>query len=238
VQAARTRRWLGLTATPYRRGKLEALIAFQCGPTRHEIKPGAVHGTELARRELVVHHTATEVSEDVATHIQQVFGEIVADQERTAQAATTSTERPQRGARASCSPSAPTTSNSNSRGWSTPPASPTCTTASTGPADPPCVLASCRDDEPGLQLVDVRNPSEQESGIVPAVRLPLARLLDRHGDLDAAAPTVVYCAAGYRSSMAASLLRSVGFTHVADLQGGYDAWADAGLPTVTPQTAG
>ena len=57
MRAARTRRWLGLTATPYRRDKLEALIAFQCGPTRHEIKPAAVEGTELVRRELIVHHT-------------------------------------------------------------------------------------------------------------------------------------------------------------------------------------
>ena len=98
-------------------------------------------------------------------------------------------------------------------------------------------LATWRDDEPGLQIVDVRNPSEQESGVVPeAVRIPLGRLLDGHRDLDATAPTVVYCAAGYRSSIAASLLRSVGFTQVADLQGGYDAWADAGLPTVTSGT--
>jgi hydroxyacylglutathione hydrolase len=99
-------------------------------------------------------------------------------------------------------------------------------------------LASWRDDEPGLQILDVRNPGEQESGVVPgAVGIPLARLLDRHRELDATAPTVVYCAGGYRSSIAASLLRSVGFTHVADLQGGYDAWANAGLPTVTPETA-
>jgi hydroxyacylglutathione hydrolase len=100
-------------------------------------------------------------------------------------------------------------------------------------------LASWRDDEPGLQIVDVRDPSEQRSGVVPgAVRIPLARLLDGLRELDATAPTIVYCAAGYRSSIAASLLRSVGFTHVADLQGGYDAWADAGLPTVIPGTAG
>jgi superfamily II DNA or RNA helicase len=85
VQAARTRRWLGLTATPYRRDKLEALIAFQCGPTRHEIKPGAVHGTELVRRELVVHHTSAEVTDDLAAHIQDVFAEIVADERRTEQ---------------------------------------------------------------------------------------------------------------------------------------------------------
>ncbi|HEX6569958.1 MAG TPA: rhodanese-like domain-containing protein, partial [Acidimicrobiales bacterium] len=100
-------------------------------------------------------------------------------------------------------------------------------------------LAAWRDNEPGLQIVDVRNPSEQETGVVPgAVRIPLARLLDRHRELDPTAPTVVYCAGGYRSSIAASLLRSRGFTQVADLQGGYDAWADAGLPTVgaTPRT--
>ena len=39
-------------------------------PTRHEIKPAAVEGAELVRRELVVHHTATEVTEDDAAHIQ------------------------------------------------------------------------------------------------------------------------------------------------------------------------
>ena len=98
-------------------------------------------------------------------------------------------------------------------------------------------LASWRDDKPGLQIVDVRNPSEQEAGLVPRARcIPLARLLDRYHELDPTAPTVVYCAAGYRSSIAASLLRSVGFTQVADLQGGYDAWADAGLPTTRPET--
>ncbi len=92
-------------------------------------------------------------------------------------------------------------------------------------------LAQWRDDEPGLQVVDVRNPAEQSTGVVPgAVRIPLARLLDRHGELDPKAPTVVYCAGGYRSSIAASLLRAKGFARVADLQGGYDAWAASNLP--------
>ena len=97
-------------------------------------------------------------------------------------------------------------------------------------------LASWRDDEPALQVVDVRNPSEQEAGVVPgAVSIPLARLLDRQGELDPTAPTVAYCAGGYRSSIAASLLRAAGFRLVADLQGGYDAWAHAGLPTASPE---
>ena len=85
MRAASTRRWLGLTATPYRRDKLEALIAFQCGPTRHEIKPAAVEGAELVRRELVVHHTSTEVTEEEAAHIQDVFRAISDDARRTAQ---------------------------------------------------------------------------------------------------------------------------------------------------------
>jgi hydroxyacylglutathione hydrolase len=95
-------------------------------------------------------------------------------------------------------------------------------------------LATWRDSEPALQIVDVRGPGEQESGVIPgARRLPLARLLEHHGELDSSAFTVVYCAGGYRSSIAASLLRSLGFRRVADLQGGFDAWAAAGLPVET-----
>ena len=64
---------------------LEAIIGFHCGPTRHEIKPGTVAGAELVRRELVVHQTGTEVSEDDSAHIQSVFAALVADEQRTAQ---------------------------------------------------------------------------------------------------------------------------------------------------------
>jgi hydroxyacylglutathione hydrolase len=60
---------------------------------------------------------------------------------------------------------------------------------------------------------------------VPGARnLPLPRLLDHLGELDPRRPTVVYCAGGYRSSVAASTLRAHGFARVADLIGGYGAW--------------
>lgn len=85
VERARSRRWLGLTATPYRRDKLEAIIGFHCGPTRHEIAPGAVAGAELVHRELIVHTTATEIDEEDAVHIQSVFATLVDDDRRTAQ---------------------------------------------------------------------------------------------------------------------------------------------------------
>jgi glyoxylase-like metal-dependent hydrolase (beta-lactamase superfamily II)/rhodanese-related sulfurtransferase len=86
-----------------------------------------------------------------------------------------------------------------------------------------------------VQVVDVRNPGEQEDGVIPgAARIPLAALLARVDELDPAATTVAYCAGGYRSSIAASALRARGFSKVADLLGGYDAWKAAGFPTEAP----
>jgi hydroxyacylglutathione hydrolase len=86
-----------------------------------------------------------------------------------------------------------------------------------------------------VQVVDVRNPGEVSGGIIPGARLiPLAALLDRVDELDPAATTVVYCAGGYRSIIAASALAARGFPKVADLLGGYDAWAAAGFPTELP----
>ncbi|MEZ5236663.1 MAG: MBL fold metallo-hydrolase [Acidimicrobiales bacterium] len=80
----------------------------------------------------------------------------------------------------------------------------------------------------GLQLVDVRNPGELEAGtIADAVNIPVGQLPARLDELDATRPTVVFCAGGYRSSVAASLLRQRGFADVSDLLGGYSAWAGA-----------
>ncbi|ORA39948.1 MBL fold metallo-hydrolase [Mycobacterium aquaticum] len=80
----------------------------------------------------------------------------------------------------------------------------------------------------GLQIVDVRNPGEAAAGMIPgAVNIPVRQLPDRVGELDANAPTVVYCAGGYRSSVAASLLRQRGFADVSDIVGGYTAWTNA-----------
>ncbi len=78
---------------------------------------------------------------------------------------------------------------------------------------------------PNLVLVDVRNAGEVEHGSIDGARnIPLPSLLNRVGELDPAAPTVVFCAGGYRSAIASSLLRSLGFTDVSDLIGGYRAW--------------
>jgi len=83
-------------------------------------------------------------------------------------------------------------------------------------------------DVPELQLVDVRNPGEAAGGMIAhAVNIPVGQLPDRVAELDPRKPTVVYCAGGYRSSVAASLLRQRGFGDVSDVLGGYNAWEEA-----------
>jgi glyoxylase-like metal-dependent hydrolase (beta-lactamase superfamily II)/rhodanese-related sulfurtransferase len=89
-------------------------------------------------------------------------------------------------------------------------------------------LASARTAVPGLVLLDVRGPGERAQGsIEDSVHIPLSQLRDRLGELDPARPVVTFCAGGYRSSIAASLLRASGFADVSDLIGGYQAWEAA-----------
>lgn len=100
------------------------------------------------------------------------------------------------------------------------------------PRLPATDVAAWLAEEPGLQIVDVRSPTETATtGMIPgAASVPLAQLLDHLGDLDPSRATVVYCAGGYRSSVAASTLRANGFGQVADIIGGYGAWAAAFPP--------
>jgi glyoxylase-like metal-dependent hydrolase (beta-lactamase superfamily II)/rhodanese-related sulfurtransferase len=91
-------------------------------------------------------------------------------------------------------------------------------------------LAELLGSRPGLQLVDVRNPGETEDGVIPgAQEIPLPALTDSIESLDQREPVVAYCASGYRSLVAASVLRASGFADVSDLVGGFDAWQDAGV---------
>ena len=87
------------------------------------------------------------------------------------------------------------------------------------------VLAERIRTVPDLVLVDVRNPGEVALGTIPGARpISLPALLMSIDQLDPDAPTVVFCAGGYRSAIASSLLRAHGFTDVSDLVGGFTAW--------------
>ncbi|PYR59331.1 MAG: MBL fold metallo-hydrolase [Acidobacteria bacterium] len=82
--------------------------------------------------------------------------------------------------------------------------------------------------------VDVRTPRECEAKrIKDSVNIPLNHLADRLAELPANRPLLVFCAGGYRSSIAASLLQRHGFTHVTEIAGGFAAWETAHLPVIS-----
>jgi DMSO/TMAO reductase YedYZ molybdopterin-dependent catalytic subunit/glyoxylase-like metal-dependent hydrolase (beta-lactamase superfamily II)/predicted sulfurtransferase len=96
-------------------------------------------------------------------------------------------------------------------------------------------LAELRGLEPDLQLVDVRAAAETANGTLPgAIEIPLAVLVDSLDALDRSLPVVVYCASGYRSVVASSVLARAGFADVSDLLGGFTGWHAAGLPITRP----
>jgi hydroxyacylglutathione hydrolase len=79
--------------------------------------------------------------------------------------------------------------------------------------------------------LDVRTPREcQQKRISGSVGMPLNHLVERLSELPTARPLLVYCAGGYRSSIAASLLQSHGFMQVSEIAGGITAWEAANLP--------
>ncbi len=88
-------------------------------------------------------------------------------------------------------------------------------------------------------VLDVRNSGEYRHGHIPgALHIPCSKLgaaLDR---VPRDRTVFVHCAGGGRSVAAASALLAGGFSDIADIRGGFDAWADSGNPveTGTPVT--
>ena len=63
-----------------------------------------------------------------------------------------------------------------------------------------------------------------------SVNIPLNHLTERLAELPADRPLLIYCAGGYRSSIAASILQRNGFDRVSEIAGGIAAWETANLP--------
>ncbi len=63
--------------------------------------------------------------------------------------------------------------------------------------------------------------------------MPLNHLGERLSELPTDRPILVYCAGGYRSAIAASLLERHGFRQVSEMAGGIAAWEAANLPMET-----
>ena len=88
-------------------------------------------------------------------------------------------------------------------------------------------------------MLDVREPVEWEQHIKGAVQVPRGLLEfvadpaspKHNAELDPAGRVIVYCRSGTRAALAALTLKTLGYEDVANLNGGFNAWKEAGLPT-------
>jgi molybdopterin/thiamine biosynthesis adenylyltransferase/rhodanese-related sulfurtransferase len=89
----------------------------------------------------------------------------------------------------------------------------------------------------GATIVDVREASEWEQGHLPdALHISKSYVEQQiEGAIaDRDAPVILYCAGGVRSLFAAQSLEQLGYTNVASMSGGFQAWKSAGLPWEAP----
>ena len=84
-----------------------------------------------------------------------------------------------------------------------------------------------------VQRLDVREPWEFALAKIPgAILIPLGELANRVGELDPSRPIALYCHHGVRSLQALRFLKGEGFTDLAHLSGGIDAYSlvDSAVP--------
>ncbi|MEI6494012.1 MAG: rhodanese-like domain-containing protein [Verrucomicrobiota bacterium] len=97
-------------------------------------------------------------------------------------------------------------------------------------------LKSLLSGGPAIHLIDVRTPAEFEGVHVPgACLLPLdtldcAAVLAEHNKTRNASPIYILCHSGVRAQKAAEKFAAVGFDDCIVVEGGTQAWAEAGLP--------
>ena len=82
-----------------------------------------------------------------------------------------------------------------------------------------------------LLLFDVRKRSEFDSEhLIDSENIPLNQLLANITAFPKEKPFVVYCAGGYRSMIAASILQARGFRNFSEIEGGFNAIAKTDVP--------
>src|SRR5690606_29900790 len=85
--------------------------------------------------------------------------------------------------------------------------------------------------EAGTIVVDVRKPGEYEAEHVEdALLLPLDFINDHMADFPKDDTFHVHCAGGYRSVIAGSILKSRGIHNLINVEGGYKAIKETGIP--------
>ncbi|HTT15151.1 MAG TPA: rhodanese-like domain-containing protein [Thermoplasmata archaeon] len=75
-------------------------------------------------------------------------------------------------------------------------------------------------------LLDVREPFERELAVIePSLHIPMGDVPERLAEIPRDREIIVYCHGGGRSAMIAGYLEGEGYTAVANLDGGIDAWS-------------
>jgi hydroxyacylglutathione hydrolase len=93
--------------------------------------------------------------------------------------------------------------------------------------------------DPSLQILDVREKNERDTGFIPGSQfLPWHDIDGLPEELDPQRPVAVVCASGQRAAVAASLLQLHGAQQVIHVVGGgVPTWRELGQPIVGPQKA-
>lgn len=82
-------------------------------------------------------------------------------------------------------------------------------------------------------VIDVRTVEEYKAGHIRGAILIPVDMLDKHfADIPKDKQVYVYCHSGRRSARAAKMLTEQGFTRIENMQGGIEAWKDAGYEVV------
>jgi rhodanese-related sulfurtransferase len=94
-----------------------------------------------------------------------------------------------------------------------------------------------------VMIIDLRSSDVRaETGIIPGSMHVPRSVLEWRADPDSGwsnpriadrrLPLILVCEHGYSSTLAAESLAKLGFEHVGDIEGGFEAWAAEGLPVV------
>ena len=90
-----------------------------------------------------------------------------------------------------------------------------------------------------IQVLDVRRAPEWEAAHIDgATWWPLDNFKVSPPEMDHEAHIAVHCKSGYRSMIACSLLQRAGFKHITNVVGGFDAWNEAKLPSISAKPVG
>ena len=103
------------------------------------------------------------------------------------------------------------------------------------PEQPPAELKKRLEAGEPVVVIDVRDPDEYRDGSIEGANNISRGFLEFRVGTAAPEPTtpiVLYCQTGLRSMLAAKALHDLGYTNVVNLQGGFQRWAQSGLPVV------